>query len=173
MQPCFNLKPKQIKCLELILNGHDVIGVLPTGFGKSFLFQVLPDLIPCKSKMNIVVVVCPLNSIIEDQLLDLSDIGISASILHLHIEKVIRSPNFFGDEKLVSDDKLIPENIVNGQCKLVFCHPEAILSPEGHKLMVSRIYEENVVACVIDEAHCIEIWGKEFRTDFSNLSASS
>ena len=39
---------------------------------------------------------------------DLSDIGISASILHLHSEKIIKIPNCFGDEKLVSEDKLIP-----------------------------------------------------------------
>jgi superfamily II DNA or RNA helicase len=68
----FSPKIKQIQCFEHLLNGEDVIAVLPTGFGKSILFQLLHDIIPPRSKnennKNIVIVVCPLNSIIEDQL---------------------------------------------------------------------------------------------------------
>ena len=63
-----NLKPLQMKCFEYMLKGQDVIGILPTGFGKSMLFHLLPHFIPVKTTKNIVIVVCPLNSIIEDQL---------------------------------------------------------------------------------------------------------
>ena len=66
--PSFCLKPLQIKCFEHILNGFDVVAVLPTGFGKSLLFQILPNFLPTKAENNIVIVVCPLNAIIEDQL---------------------------------------------------------------------------------------------------------
>ena len=66
--PSVNLKSLQMKCFEYILKGQDVIGVLPTGFGKSILFHLLPHFIPVKTSKNIVIVVCPLNSIIEDQL---------------------------------------------------------------------------------------------------------
>ena len=62
----FILKPKQISCLNYIYRGFDVVAVLPTGFGKSLIYQVLPFLIPVKDKSNIIVVVAPLNSIIED-----------------------------------------------------------------------------------------------------------
>lgn len=58
-----------------------------------------------------------------------------------------------------------------GLAKIVFCHPEAVLSEEGRRLMKSDIYQNNVVACVVDEAHCIDMWGKEFRTEFSQLSS--
>ena len=67
--PSYCFKPKQIQCWEHLLNGIDVIGVLPTGYGKSITFQLLSDLLPAKfdDKNNIVIVVCPLNSIMEDR----------------------------------------------------------------------------------------------------------
>ena len=64
--PPLNLKPLQTKCLEYILKGKDVIGVLPTVFGKSPIFHLLPYVLPTKGAKNIVPVVCPLNSMIED-----------------------------------------------------------------------------------------------------------
>ena len=66
---CFCLKPKQVLCFESLIDGSDVIAVLPTGYGKSLLFQFLPDILPTKTTSNVVLVVTPLNSIIEDQLM--------------------------------------------------------------------------------------------------------
>ena len=54
--PSFCLKPLQVKCFEYLLKGLDVIAVLPTGFGKSLLFQLLPDFLPVKADKNIVIV---------------------------------------------------------------------------------------------------------------------
>ena len=51
--PSLNFKPLQVKCFESILQGQDVIGVLPTGFGKSMLFHLLPHFIPVKKTKNI------------------------------------------------------------------------------------------------------------------------
>ena len=76
--PDVNFKPLQMICLEYLLNVGDVIGVLPTGYGKSMLFHLLPHFIPVKSSKNIVIVVCPLNAIIDDQLRVLERRGISA-----------------------------------------------------------------------------------------------
>ena len=81
--PSFCLKPLQVKCFEYLLNGYDVIAVLPTGFGKSLLFQLLPYFLPVKADKNVVIVVCPLNSIIEDQLKVLGERGITADVLQL------------------------------------------------------------------------------------------
>ena len=52
----------------------------------------------------------------------------------------------------------ISEQIVNGNTSIIFAHPEALLSKEGRKLMGIRIYQDNVVGCVVDEAHCVELW---------------
>lgn len=75
--PHFYLKPKQVQCFEAMLDGKDVIAVLPTGFGKSFLFQVLPDFLGrfTKNEKGFVIVVVPLNSIIDDQVIKLQSIG--------------------------------------------------------------------------------------------------
>ena len=80
--PDIILKPEQVKCFEYILQGYDVIAVLPTGFWKSLLYQLLPDISPTKTTQNIVIVVCPLTSIIEDQLKVLNNMGINAGIFH-------------------------------------------------------------------------------------------
>ena len=69
----FNLKPKQVKCLEALYFGKDVVAVLPTGYGKSMIFHLLPSL--CYDKMKrtapspslrpVVIVVSPLNALIK------------------------------------------------------------------------------------------------------------
>ena len=81
--PSFCIKPLQVKCFEYLLNGYDVIAVLPTGFGKSLLFQLLPNFLPVKADKNVVIVVCPLNSIMEDQLKVLEERGVTADVLQL------------------------------------------------------------------------------------------
>lgn len=49
-------------------------------------------------------------------------------------------------------------DIVNGHAKIVFAHPEDILSDVGQKIMITDIIQKNVVPCVIDEGHCVEMW---------------
>ena len=51
----------------------------------------------------------------------------------------------------------LPNLIVDGEAKIVFAHPEALLSENGRKCLNSETYQKNVVACVIDEAHCVEM----------------
>ena len=77
------VKPLQVKFFEHALKGLDEIAVIPTDFCKSLLFQLFPDFLPVKGEENIVLVVCPLNSIIEDQLKVLEERGISADVLQL------------------------------------------------------------------------------------------
>ena len=101
----FCIKPLQVKCFEYLLNGYDVIAVLPTGFGKSLLFQLLPNFLPVKADKNVVIVVCPLNSIMEDQLKVLEERGVTADVLQLAsddregIERVFNPED--NDEKLL------------------------------------------------------------------------
>ena len=163
--PSFCLKPKQVQCFEYLLQGFDVLSILPTGFGKSLLFQLLPDLLPVKSCQNIVIVVCPLTSIIEDQISVLNLIGIPADILPIeddsslyHAEVLFEHKENDTSEQASTGECNVSKVVVDGKVKLLFAHPEAILSTFGRKLLSSKLYQDNVVACVIDEAHCVEIW---------------
>jgi superfamily II DNA helicase RecQ len=153
--PDIILKPEQVKCFEYILQGYDVIAVLPTGFGKSLLYQLLPDILPTKTSQNIVIVVCPPTSIIENQLKVLNNMGINAGIFRSKREH--KGDMLFDHAKAngAEDNCETPDY---GQCKILFAHPEDILSDIGRKLMKSDVFQKNVVACVIDEAHCVEMW---------------
>ena len=159
--PSFNLKAKQVICLEYLLKKRDVIGVFPTGYGKSFIFHVLPDLFPQKvpGLNNIVIVVCPLNSIVKDQIDVLLSRGISAEVLRVSQDNNMdrHTPSLFDFENVELECE-ISDTILSGANKIIFCHPEAILSDQGRKLMKSEQYQQRVVAWVIDEAHCIKIW---------------
>ena len=81
--PPFNFKLNQLKCLSHLLDGHDVIGVLPTGFGKSLIYQLLPLILPQKRNRNILLVVSPLSSIILDQATILEERGITYSYCYI------------------------------------------------------------------------------------------
>ena len=67
----------------LHIESYDVVAVLPTGFGKSLLFQLLPNLLPIKADKNIVIVVCPLNAIMDGQLKVLKDRKVAADVLQV------------------------------------------------------------------------------------------
>ena len=152
-----------MRCFEYILKGKDIVAVLPTGFGKSLLFQLLPDFLPVKANSNIVIVVCPLNSIIEDQLNVLQDRGITADVLQLTSDDREATHSLFHSKDIDESSaerclKTPSAMLMNGDVQIVFAHPEALLSKEGRDLMNSEVFQRNVVACVVDEAHCIEIW---------------
>ena len=148
-----------------MLKGQDVIGVLPTGFGKSMLFHLLPDFTPVKTTKNIVIGVCPLNSIIEDQLKVLKTRRITADVLQLGVNEKEPAETLFGNEQEPSEHVVpdsptkFPQDVMNGNTSIVFAHPdlEALLSKEGRELMASKVFQDNVVACIVDEAHRVEL----------------
>ena len=159
--------------------------VLPTGYGKSLIFHLLPMLLFAKYKLRgdllgwrsksfstaavngIVIVVSPLNSLISDQISRLKMSGIRAS--------VVKEPEteFSSDEELdTTDDTADCDPNVNidfslceeqklrvGHYQIVFAHPETVVSSKyGRGLLLSKTYQENMSAIVVDEAHCIVEW---------------
>ena len=96
------LKPKQVRCLECMYLQSDVMCVLPTGYGKSLIFHLLPLLLFAKFKLqgkvqrgfsatlvdSIVIVVSPLNSLMNDQILKLRMGGIRASVLNIKVSRI-------------------------------------------------------------------------------------
>ena len=97
------------------------------------LFHLLPHFIPVKTTKNIVIVVCPLNPIIEDQLKVLKARRITADVLQLAVNEKEPTENLFGNEQepsehVVPDSTKFPGDVVNGNTSIVFAHPEALLA---------------------------------------------
>ena len=85
-----NLKVKQVICLEAIYHGRDVVAVLPTGYGRSVIFHLLPSLfldkINCErgaAAHPVVIIVSPLNALIKDQIRRLQEGNVKAAILNV------------------------------------------------------------------------------------------
>ena len=159
-----NLKPKQVKCLEAIYTGRDTIGVLPTGYGKSIIFHLLPGLFLDKLNSRsstqpdspihpVIVVVSPLNSLISDQIRRSTEGKVQAAILN--VRKAKTSDNLELDESSETNFSWLKD----AKYDIIFTHPEAVLScKKGRELFQSTPYQRCVQAIVIDEAHCILEW---------------
>ena len=167
------LKPKQVKCLEYVYLKNDVLCVLPTGYGKSLVFHLIPALMFAKVILEqdagsslwgmdmsvattIVVVVSPLNALISNQISRLCSSGIRASVLGVRLNVVDEDTgsSFDCDFRLCEEGKLR-----SGYYHIVFSHPESFIScTYGRELLKSKIYQDNICAIVIDEAHCILEW---------------
>ena len=123
------------------------------------LFHLLSEVLPTRSENNIVIVVCPLNSIIEDQLKVLSERNVPAAVLKKEQESGGVQKLFHNsDDSEILDVPQIPVNIKEGKVNFLFSHPESLLSQDGRNLMKSEVYQRNVVACVVDETHCVVMW---------------
>jgi ATP-dependent DNA helicase RecQ len=166
------LKPKQVICLEKVFLNLDILAILPTGYGKSLIFCLLPALLFAKKNgvkftgniSSIVIVVSPLNVLIANQISRLNSSGIRASALD--VKKCVKDENTEGDDG-ESDMDIVncdfnqsdKAKLENGHYNIVFAHPESLVScTYGRTLMRTKQYQENVFAIVIDEAHCILEW---------------
>ena len=108
-----NLKPKQVKCLEAVYSNKDVIAVLPTGYGKSLIFHILPSLFYDKfvreeqKNKPVILVVLPLNTLIENQIKRSCQGHIKAGVLNVKKGKDTDSLHldFSGNQSLLKDAK--------------------------------------------------------------------
>ena len=142
------LKPEQLQAVRHIYEGRDVFLWLPTGFGKSICYEVLPFLFDRKleSECSTVIVVSPLVSLMVDQVADLRLRGVCAAIMSGH--KGVH-------KNLLATDR----DVEAGTFCLLFCAPEAIVGSEKWREMLLRPpLSERVVAVAIDEAHCVSEW---------------
>ncbi|WP_079530156.1 RecQ family ATP-dependent DNA helicase [Halobacillus hunanensis] len=138
----------QEEIIGKILEGRDVLGILPTGVGKSLCFQ-LPALLFSGST----VVVSPLISLMVDQVKQMKAGGLKSVI----------AINSFMDYK---EKRKVLEQL--DQYSLIYLSPEML----QNKSVMYHLTKMHVDLFVIDEAHCISQWGHEFRTDYLKLSHS-
>ena len=142
-----DFRPLQADIIENMLAGHDSLAVMPTGSGKSLCFQLPAILFP-----GLTVVVSPLISLMEDQVMQLRQLGVPAAYLN---------------STLPYDGYVaITRSIKAGRTKLLYTSPETLLRPET----LAMLDECRVDCLTIDEAHCISEWGHDFRPEYRQLA---
>ena len=141
-----DFRPGQEDAVSAILEGDDVFAVMPTGSGKSLLYQL-----PALMGFTPVVVVSPLISLMRDQLRALEATGVAAAALHSGQDDRENSAALSG--------------LFSGRVKILYAAPERLVS-DG---FVDRLRAAKVRLLAIDEAHCVSHWGHEFRPDYARL----
>ena len=138
-------KKEQSQAIRSFVSGRDVFVALPTGYGKSFCYALLPlvfDRLRAATHKSIVICVSPLTALMADQREKFTTKGIAAE--------------FVGE---LQQDINAMDNVRTGQCQLVYISPESILrNPQWREMLLTSAYKENLVGLVIDEAHCITKW---------------
>jgi ATP-dependent DNA helicase RecQ len=139
-------RPGQEEVVAAILGGRDAFAVMPTGSGKSLLYQL-----PAAMGLAPVIVVSPLISLMRDQLRALEATGIAAASLH-------SGQDDFENASAIS-------GLSSGRVKLLYVAPERLVS-EG---FIDLLRAVRIRLLAIDEAHCVSHWGHEFRPDYARL----
>ena len=143
------LKPKQMEIIEAIVNDKkDVVGLLPTGYGKSMTF-LIPPLITKK----VCIIISPLISLMEDQKEKLIERDIPVAALH--------GNNFNKDKEIFQ--------IIDGEIHIVYMSPEFLIHGDGFELATTLQNDKMLGLFAIDEAHCTSVWGHDFRSDYLKL----
>lgn len=142
-----SFRPMQEEIIASVLNGHDTLGLLPTGGGKSITFQV-----PALILNGLTLVVTPLISLMKDQVDNLRATGIKSLYLHSGLSR--------------RENRLALDRCRLGKIKLVYISPEKLQSPT----FVDNLRTMEIGLIVVDEAHCISQWGYDFRPSYLKIA---
>jgi len=140
------LKSKQIKVIKSIIKKKDTIALLTTGYGKSICY-----LLPALYLKKVVIIISPLISLMEDQKEKLVSLNIPCATLH--------GNNPYKQQEIFE--------IIDGDIKIIYTSPEFITSTDGLSLV--ETIRDKLAYFAIDEAHCISLWGHDFRPTYLKI----
>lgn len=139
-------RPGQEDVVEAVVEGHNVLAIMPTGGGKSLCFQI-----PALLREGVTLVVSPLIALMRDQVRGLQAAGVAAGALTS------------GHTQEETDS--VFQALAAGQLKLLYLAPERLASTA----MQAALKRYNIALIAVDEAHCVSQWGHDFRPDYLRI----
>jgi len=142
-----SFKPGQEPIINSILEGRDILGIMPTGGGKSICYQIPALLLP-----GISLVISPLIALMKDQVDALNDLGIPAA--------------FINSGMGAGEIRACLSEACQGRYKLLYVAPERL----GSENFTNLLRNLPVALIAIDEAHCVSQWGHDFRPSYLDIA---